>query len=46
MSARQAVELARAFGLSTLIPLHYEGWAQYRENREQIEKTFSEAGTR
>jgi L-ascorbate metabolism protein UlaG (beta-lactamase superfamily) len=41
MSADEAVQLARAFGLPTLIPPHYEGWAHYRESREKLKNTFT-----
>jgi len=44
MSADEAVQLARAFGLHMLIPLHYEGWAHYRESREKVKKTFTSTG--
>jgi L-ascorbate metabolism protein UlaG (beta-lactamase superfamily) len=44
MSADEAVQLAKAFGLHTLIPLHYEGWAHYRESREKMKKAFTSSG--
>jgi L-ascorbate metabolism protein UlaG (beta-lactamase superfamily) len=44
MSADEAVQLARAFDIHTVIPLHYEGWVHYRESREKLKKTFTSAG--
>jgi L-ascorbate metabolism protein UlaG (beta-lactamase superfamily) len=44
MSADKAVQLARACDTHTLIPLHYEGWVQYRKSREKLKKTFTSAG--
>ena len=43
-SADEAVQLAEAFGLHTLIPLHYEGWAHYRESRAKMKKAFTSSG--
>jgi L-ascorbate metabolism protein UlaG (beta-lactamase superfamily) len=44
MNAAEAVRLARAFELETLVPLHYEGWKHFRQGREDVEREFAGAG--
>jgi L-ascorbate metabolism protein UlaG (beta-lactamase superfamily) len=43
MTAREAVELCRLVQPRTAIPIHYEGWAHFREGREAIEREFAAA---
>jgi L-ascorbate metabolism protein UlaG (beta-lactamase superfamily) len=43
-NARDAVEIVRALGPQKVIPIHYEGWAHFREPRSAAEQRFSEAG--
>jgi hypothetical protein len=31
-------------GESTIIPIHYEGWAHFVEGRTEIEQAFARAG--
>jgi L-ascorbate metabolism protein UlaG (beta-lactamase superfamily) len=44
MNAAEAVRVAREFGLRTLVPLHYEGWKHFRQDRDEIERAFAEGG--
>ncbi|HMD30328.1 MAG TPA: MBL fold metallo-hydrolase [Candidatus Acidoferrales bacterium] len=44
MTAEEAVEAARAFSAATIVPLHYEGWAHFRESRLFINGVFRNAG--
>lgn len=43
-TAAEAVEAARAFQGSIIIPLHFEGWEHFSESRSQIVQAFAEAG--
>jgi L-ascorbate metabolism protein UlaG (beta-lactamase superfamily) len=43
MTAREAVELCGLLRPRRLIPIHYEGWAHFREGREAIERELAEA---
>ncbi len=43
-TAGEAVEAARLFDQATILPLHYEGWEHFSENRQQIESAFESAG--
>jgi L-ascorbate metabolism protein UlaG (beta-lactamase superfamily) len=43
MTARDAVELCGLVRPRTAIPIHYEGWAHFREGREAIEREFARA---
>jgi L-ascorbate metabolism protein UlaG (beta-lactamase superfamily) len=43
MTARDAVELCGLVRPRTAIPVHYDGWAHFREGREAIEREFAEA---
>ena len=40
---RGAVELSGLLGARTVIPIHYEGWAHFKEGRSAIERAFAEA---
>jgi L-ascorbate metabolism protein UlaG (beta-lactamase superfamily) len=44
MNAAEAIRVAREFELSTLVPIHYEGWKHFRQGRADIERAFAEAG--
>jgi L-ascorbate metabolism protein UlaG (beta-lactamase superfamily) len=43
MTARDAVELCQAIRPHTVIPVHYEGWAHFRQSREAAEREFAGA---
>ncbi|MFD7409846.1 MBL fold metallo-hydrolase [Streptomyces sp. NPDC059866] len=43
MTAAQAVELCRLLSPRTALPIHYEGWQHFRENREAIERHLASA---
>ena len=43
-TANEAVEAARVFAGTTIIPLHYEGWAHFSESRTQIADAIASAG--
>jgi L-ascorbate metabolism protein UlaG (beta-lactamase superfamily) len=43
-TAAEAVELLRAIGPQTVVPIHYEGWKHFREGREEAERAFGQAG--
>ena len=43
MTARQAVELCGAIDAHTVVPIHYEGWAHFREGRDAIEAELANA---
>ncbi|MGW0804727.1 MBL fold metallo-hydrolase [Nonomuraea sp. NPDC002799] len=41
MTARQAVRLHEGITPRTVLPVHYEGWQHFRENREGIEQELA-----
>ena len=43
MTARQAIELCGLLRPRTIIPVHYEGWKHFQEDRETIERDFATA---
>ena len=43
MTAEQAAELLGELRPRTAIPVHYEGWAHFREQRDAIEPVFARA---
>ena len=43
MTGRDAVELCRLVRPRTAIPIHYEGWAHFRDGREAVESAIAEA---
>lgn len=40
LSARAAVELCDLIRPSIVVPVHYEGWAHFREGRADVERAF------
>jgi len=43
MTAHDAVELCSQLRPRTVIPMHYEGWAHFKEGRDAIERVFAAA---
>ena len=43
LTARQAVELCRHLRPRAVVPVHYEGWAHFREGRDAAEQEFAHA---
>ena len=43
MTARDAIELCGLLRPRTVIPIHYEGWAHFKEGRDAIERAFAAA---
>src|SRR4051812_10751368 len=43
MTAQDVVELAAALRPRTVIPVHYEGWAHFKQGRAAIEREFTRA---
>jgi L-ascorbate metabolism protein UlaG (beta-lactamase superfamily) len=43
MTARAAIELCGLLKPRTAIPIHYEGWKHFQEDREAIEREFARA---
>ena len=44
MTAEEGVEAARAFAGATIVPLHFEGWAHFREGKAEVDAAFARAG--
>lgn len=44
MDTNDTVETARAFPDAVIVPLHTEGWAHFRQNGEDLRKTFDVLG--
>jgi hypothetical protein len=42
-TAEEGVQFARAFPDAAIVPLHFEGWAHFPENRQDIARTFAAA---
>jgi hypothetical protein len=40
MSANDALDTASAFPDATIIPVHYEGWAHFSENADDLVQSF------
>jgi L-ascorbate metabolism protein UlaG (beta-lactamase superfamily) len=40
----EAARLARELDAHAVVPIHYEGWAHFREKQAETEKTFSVSG--
>jgi L-ascorbate metabolism protein UlaG (beta-lactamase superfamily) len=43
MTAREAVELCGLVRPRTAIPIHYEGWSHFQQDRGTIERELAEA---
>jgi L-ascorbate metabolism protein UlaG (beta-lactamase superfamily) len=43
MTARDVVELIGLARPSTAIPIHYEGWAHFKDGREALERELARA---
>ena len=43
-TAAEGVDVARAFGEATIVPVHYEDWEHFSESRPQIDRAFKDAG--
>jgi L-ascorbate metabolism protein UlaG (beta-lactamase superfamily) len=43
MTAREAIELCRLVRPRTAIPVHYEGWTHFHQDRPAIEREFARA---
>ncbi len=43
LTAREAVELCRLTGARTVVPVHYEGWAHFKEGRADFERALAGA---
>src|ERR1051326_2241095 len=44
MTAAEGIETANAFSNATVVPIHFEDWRHFSEGREDIARTFKEAG--
>ena len=44
MDTNDTIETARAFPDAVIVPLHTEGWAHFRQNGEDLRKTFDALG--
>jgi hypothetical protein len=44
MDTNDTIETARAFPDAMIVPLHTEGWAHFRQNSEDLRKTFDVLG--
>jgi L-ascorbate metabolism protein UlaG (beta-lactamase superfamily) len=43
MTARDGVDLMAKIRPHTVIPIHYEGWTHFQQNREVIQQEFDKA---
>ncbi|HSJ73683.1 MAG TPA: hypothetical protein VK904_05150 [Miltoncostaeaceae bacterium] len=43
MTGRDAVELCRLIRPRVAIPVHYEGWAHFRDGRQAVERALAAA---
>lgn len=43
MTGRDAVELAGLVRPRTVVPVHYEGWAHFRDRRDDVERALADA---
>jgi L-ascorbate metabolism protein UlaG (beta-lactamase superfamily) len=44
MSTNDAIDTAHAFADATIVPLHYEGWAHFSENADDLAQSFKVLG--
>jgi len=43
-SGEEAAVVAKAFGTKKILPIHYEGWTHFREDKKKSEDAFKKAG--
>ena len=46
MNAAEAIRVAEEFGLSALVPIHYEGWKHFRQGQAAVERAFARSRDR
>ena len=44
LDSAQGAEAARILGARRVVPAHFDGWAHFKEGRNEIEAAFAEAG--
>lgn len=44
MDTNDAIETAQAFPDATIVPVHYEGWLHFKQNGDDLLKTFNALG--
>jgi L-ascorbate metabolism protein UlaG (beta-lactamase superfamily) len=44
MDTNDAIETAAAFPDATIVPVHYEGWAHFRQSGDDVQKAFKALG--
>jgi L-ascorbate metabolism protein UlaG (beta-lactamase superfamily) len=44
MDVNDAVETAPAFPDAAIVPVHYDGWAHFSQNRDDLVQTFKALG--
>lgn len=44
MDTNDAIETAKTFADAVIVPVHYEGWAHFRQGGDDLEKTFNVLG--
>jgi len=44
MDNNDAIETAAAFPDATIVPVHHEGWAHFRQNGDDLQKAFKALG--
>src|SRR5215831_13868033 len=44
MDTNDAIETAKTFDDAVIVPVHYEGWAHFRQSGDDLEKTFNVLG--
>jgi L-ascorbate metabolism protein UlaG (beta-lactamase superfamily) len=44
MDGAQAVKAARLLDARTIVPIHYDGWTHFYENKAQVDRAFTDSG--
>lgn len=44
MNTNDAIETAQAFPNATIVPVHYEGWAHFTQNGDDLDRSFKTLG--
>ena len=44
MNAEEGVRITQETGAEAVFPAHFEGWAHYKQGRDEVERIFGEAG--